>query len=867
MASEALPLLVFPTPATADRNALPQGRGAVRSPDIGRQRDRLGPQLAVLQQAIDAERLKLQQAAPMENPELVLVLEIAGTLKDFHSAVARISGLEFLAEWAEDQIAPDDDFFAEAKDGTHKSFPGRLFLLGTNEQALAQLLGLWNRYQQDPNAQFDRGLNKFRDLFRNLRIIRHWSAEDRIGADVRLFWQDCIDDGLPTIRFEIEAWHYQSQQKNDAARDQIQALVAALGGNVLSRGLIGDISYHGFLVELPAQAVQGILSGEYPDLVLSNRIMFFRPKAQSVTDGANEVQIVSQAPPATISDRPPIVALLDGLPLQNHPLLQGRLLVDDPDGWAADYPAKDRVHGTAMASLILYGELDGDVTPLRQRLYVRPILRADPNDGFNTRRREQTPDNVLLIDLVHRAVKHICEGSNGEPPAAPSIRVINLSVGEEARLFERQVSPWGRLLDWLSFKYSVLFIVSAGNHATSLELNTPSDSLNGLTADERAVLAFKAMLTEHTARRLIAPAEAVNALTVGALHADRSAPIAAPGRYDLFENGGLSPLSRIGHGFRRAIKPDILMPGGRVLYRAQMQANPTSSVLDAVLGSSSPGHRVAVPPLPGEALSATAYSRGTSNAAALASRGAVQIHETLESLRATFANAPGPAFDAVLMKALLVHGAHWGSWPDRILAEHPQIADIENGAARHIAGKDLVTRWLGYGLADVERAIVCTSERATLVGVGELDAEKALIFSAPLPPTLAGKPEWRRLTATVAWMTPINCSNQAYRRAKLWMTPPQKELRVRRMNGAHDKAALRGTIQHEVLEGDDAVAFVDGDRLEFKVNCAADAGKLQGKVRFAICVSLEVSVGSTVDVYQQIRERIAPPITVNAVGG
>jgi hypothetical protein len=130
MASEALPLLVFPTPATADRNALPPGRGAVRSPDIGRQRDRLGPQLAVLQQAIDAERLKLQQTAPMENPELVLVLEIAGTLKDFHNAVARISGLEFLAEWAEDQIAPDDDFFLEDKDGTHKSFPGRLFLLG-----------------------------------------------------------------------------------------------------------------------------------------------------------------------------------------------------------------------------------------------------------------------------------------------------------------------------------------------------------------------------------------------------------------------------------------------------------------------------------------------------------------------------------------------------------------------------------------------------------------------------------------------------------------------------------------------------------------------------------------------------------------
>ena len=862
MATGNFPLLFFPEPTPADRNLLPGRGGSVSFPNIARQRARIAPQLTVLQQAFDAQRLKLQQTAPMENPELILVLEVAGTVEDFAKAVAKIPGLEWLVEWAEDQIPPDEGFFIQGK--ADKTFPGRLFLLASNQEALTQLLALWTRYQNDPVAQFDRGLNKFRNLFGQLRNIRHWSVADRIDTDVRQYWQNCLDDGMQAIRFEIEAWHFVSQQKNDKARDDITALVQGVGGQVLRSARIGEIAYHGFLVELPAQAVADVLAGQTPDLVMSDRIMFFRPKAQSITDGVNEAVVVQQAVAVGASDQPPLVALLDGLPLQNHAQLQGRLLVDDPDAWEANYAAKDRVHGTAMASLILHGELDGGTEPLRHRLYVRPVLRPDPNDNFNTRRREHTPDDVLLIDLIHRAVKRICEGEGQEPAAAPSVRVINLSIGDEARLFDRQMSPWARLLDWLAFRYSVLFIVSAGNDMRTLSLNTPSHTLEGLTPEQRSALAFTAMTTEHVERRLLAPAEALNVLTVGALHADQANAPVVPGRYDLFTAGGLSPLSRVGHGFRRAIKPDILMPGGRVLYRARMQPDPAVSVLDVVTAGVAPGHRVAVPPLAGEALAATAYARGTSNAAALASRAAVQAYDMLELLRAEGEDAPSPIYDAVLLKALLVHGAQWGDWPERLLAEHPEIEALA-GVAKHAAQKDLVTRWLGYGPVDVERAITCAAERATLLGVGELGADEAFVFSAPLPPTLAGKIAWRRLTVTLAWMAPINCAHQGYRRAKLWMTPPQDQLRIRRANSVHDKAALRGSVQHEILEGSDAVAFVDGNRFECKVNCSADAGELTGKVRFAICVSLEVGIGSGIPVYQEIRDRIRPPVIIQPV--
>ena len=100
-------------------------------------------------------------------------------------------------------------------------------------------------------------------MFGQLRTIRHWSVEDRIDSDVRSYWQACIDDGLQSIRFEIEAWYFVSQQKNDAAREEIITLVQELGGKVLRHALIAEIAYHGLLVDLPAAAVNRVLARTY----------------------------------------------------------------------------------------------------------------------------------------------------------------------------------------------------------------------------------------------------------------------------------------------------------------------------------------------------------------------------------------------------------------------------------------------------------------------------------------------------------------------------------------------------------------------------------------------------------------------------
>src|SRR5579862_4530516 len=132
------PLLLFPAPATADRNSMGGGGNAFNRPTAARQEARLNPKFAALRAAFEAERLRLQQVAPAENPEFVVVFETIGTVKDFTKAVAKIPGLEWLVETALDQVSSDEDFFVEGK--PDKTLSGRLFLLASNQEALSEIL-------------------------------------------------------------------------------------------------------------------------------------------------------------------------------------------------------------------------------------------------------------------------------------------------------------------------------------------------------------------------------------------------------------------------------------------------------------------------------------------------------------------------------------------------------------------------------------------------------------------------------------------------------------------------------------------------------------------------------------------------------
>jgi hypothetical protein len=65
----------------------------------------------------------------------------------------------------------------------------------------------------------------------------------------------------------------------------------------------------------------------------------------------------------------------------------------------------------------------------------------------------------------------------------------------------------------------------------------------------------------------------------------------------------------------------------------------------------------------------------------------------------------------------------------------------------------------------------------------------------------------------------------------------------------------RGTLQHEVFEGEKVSAFVDGDAIIVHVSFRKDAGPLTESIPYALAITLEVdpSIG---EIYDEIRDRI-----------
>lgn len=853
------PLLILPAPtAPARRTKKPGWGGKPHLPSRDRQGTRLTPVFTALQQAFEAQSARMRTVATGLSPEEVIVMETVGPVDDFIVAVRGVPGLEWLGEIEEEDIPPDEDFFVPAADGStpkDKTLRGRLFLIFTNHQALRQMLSLWETWKTGQALPY--GLGKWGDLFSQLKDVRQWGIHDRLEeTGVLADWQERVSHNESIINCEIELWFHGNVSRRQSAQNNIVSLVTGLQGQVLHEACIEEISYHALLVSLPIAAVQQILGQTRQSIALvqCEQIQFFRATGQM----AGRITDDTRTPDTTTSPTPssrlgePVIALLDGLPLQNHHRLAGRLIIDDPDDFEAEYPPAERKHGTAMASLILYGDLNTSEPPLNRKIYVRPILRPDPHDWRGPVRDEIAPENKLLVDLIHRSVRRLFEGEGIEPPVAPHVCVINLSIGIRDRLFDGALSPLARLLDWLAWKYSVLFIVSAGNHIHDIELTVPHGQIGTLSRQQIQEHVIKAVAADARHRRLLSPAEAVNALTIGAVDNDASSPPPGTRMIQPFVDSNLpSCINAQGMGYRRIIKPDILLPGGSVALFEKLNTTP-NTVLEVHTQGSSPGQRVACPgAIPGD-LSSSLYTRGTSNATALASRVASQLYDVLDE----FVNPSDKAIidgvpRALWLKALLVHASSWGATGSIL----EKILKTPHNSRQF---KEYITRLLGYGIVNANRVSECMPFRVTALGGGQLQVDQAHIHQLPLPPSLSGKQGLKRLVISLAWLTPVNPVHQAWRRAALLFTPPSENPLQLDRKEANYNAVRRGTVQHEILEGNRAAAFVDGDNLKILVSCRADAGTLEEAIPYSLAITLEIAEEIGIDIYNEIRVRVQP---------
>ena len=860
------PLLPAPKPIKGKR---PKGnrRGAskLNTPNRTRQQERIGPAFSRLQSVFNAERdpMTLRDDPTGIAPERAIVFEVADSISDFQAALSKVNGqLEFLVD-EELPFDPDDDFVLKddrkGKEGqlrSDKPVIGRLYAAMPDTLALRHLVSLWGRWQRNEPAPT--GLASWYAVFQHLHAIRAWGPQDRVSDETIEYLTDALEhaDSDESIRMEVELWH---RRGVDASKRFDDALAEA-GGEIVHSSNIPEIGYVGRLINLPSVAVRQLIARDEVTLTICDDVMFVRPQSTVTFPIDNEaLDAADDKPVDELSSDIPIAALFDGMPIQAHQLLDGRLVLDDPDDLDALSVVADRVHGTQMASLILHGDRNLDQAPLNRPIYCRPVLYA-PGGQQDER---PLPDR-LLIDLIYRAILRMKEGDNEGPATAPDVFLVNLSLGDRSRPFSGPISPWARLLDHLADRYGILFLVSAGNISAPLTISNISGTteFEDASPEEREAKVLDALADAQAFRTLLSPAESVNAITVGGLHDDAVNDTFPAGTLiNPYVNGGAPNISSaMGLGHRKTIKPDILMPGGRERVRISTSGGGSISIQRANPGRIF-GIRAAMPN-PQGLLNREGLSAGTSAATALATRAAHQIFDALsDPENGNLLEGVDPAFYGVIVKAMLTHRAQWGALG----------TDLENrwppqGQGTHVARRDGIARVLGYGQPIVDEVLNCASHRATMVGYGAMPpGEDASVYKIPLPPSLAGVIEPRALTVTLAWFSPVNITHQMYRQAKLEVKPDNEETVfgvTRQPAQPSDKSTPRGSLFHVRYTGDKAVAFIDNTTLALKVFCREQGGSIDKDIRFGFAVTVEA--GEAIPLYEEVRQGLGLGIRAGA---
>ncbi len=856
-----LPHLLFPKPTTSTRGTLSGRGGGGYSTNEQRQAVRIEQRLTELEQAWLRKEAALADGMTGQIPEMVLVMEIAGTMDDFFSAIRLTEGMEFLGEY-DGKLEMDDEFeFYNAENElVTQSIPKRVFLSLANQAALAELRSLWQKYQA--NIDLPRGKGKYKTLFQVLADIRPYSVKDRLlEPGIREYLQQYTSpDEL--VNFEVELVYKDADGIfNQNTLNVFRQAVQEAGGSIItgSELTIPELHYHGLIAQAPASSFADMSENTDVSFLKSSVALAFRPVGQLVSSLPEEEGLPE---PGSGSDVPPpdgltesIAALLDGLPIANHARLYDRLTIDDPDGLEENYLANYRLHGTSMASLIIHGDHNNEEEAIGSRLYVRPILRLKQEGNQWV---EKLPETRLFADLLIRAVKRMKEGdpNTGEAPTTPNVKVINLAIGDPDRPFLYTMGIWAKVLDWLSYKYNVLFVVSAGNQVDDIFIPSVNEDNEPLSIAERELAVQRQFEQGRNGRRILSPGESINALTVGATNTDGCG--VPPEIYNvklIFENEAMpAPYSRVGFGFDRSVKPEVLLPGGRVMGRQSPLNGQIKVYYPNGIAQHPPGIKSAMPGQNG-ATNAEGYSIGTSNSTALATRQAILIHQMLEKLNTEKLDSPIPTeYFPVMIKSLLVHGAHW-SGADRVYKDILTERVKANQVKRH------THPFLGYGKVHEAISLFSTSKRVTILGHGELAKEEAHEFFIPLPEALNGVDIEKNIVLTLAWISPLHFQSSKYRKAHLFLENMANNGQTE-LNLSQDifdfKTTGNGTVQHLVLKGRGADAFVESASLRVKVNCKEDAPALpkSEKIRYALAATFAIPANSQIEIYEQIRARL-----------
>ncbi|QDC44771.1 S8 family peptidase [Methylophilus medardicus] len=794
-------------------------------------------------------------------PERALVFDLLGPVADFQLA-AQALGLEWLtgqrkSEDGDEETADDDE---ELQSQT-------IYVTMPSLAGLQKLLAMWNRYQKGQKPEKPEA--PFWKIFEWLYDLRVWSIKDRVDPALTNFINKLLKEQPDrVVQVELDFWYRNAKERRDSAITTLQTMLDEVGGTLIDLVEIEEIRYQGALVAIPAK-VASELAERNGKLGGLDEIMTIRPQSQYADDAPEDENAEAEAG-YDFGDNPPtgecITAVLDGYPIENHEALAGRVIIEEVDVTGAQVPALNREHGTAMASMILHGDL-GALPPasINRKIASFPILTMSKN-------AEVIASNKLAIGIVHRALQRIVAHAESDSPLR-NITVINHSICDTNAPFVRRPSPWAMLLDFYSHHHRLLFVISGGNIYSKFPVTNYANNAAFLAATpaEREASLVNAIEKAKGTRSILSPAESVNSITVGALHEEvnTNAPQNATDPYPSFVMTNLA--SSVGFGVNRSIKPDVVEQGGRFAVRGSNHPGGYVEVHPHV--TSDFGQVAACPSKTGD-LQATRRSAGTSNSTALITRTCNLIADALDEV---FENDGLRWLDmgtrVPILKALLTHSCQWGD-----IGKVLEVAFPPQGRYVWSKRRDSVAKFLGYGRPQVEDVLAGNNRRITLLGDDVIKPEERHVYTIPIPKSMFRSREIKKIKITLAWTAPVLTSMADYRGVALRVV--DEHGRADFWEGCERGGALqpngdttaRGTVMHLQMEGKVAKQLKDNNQnLTICVQARALHDSLiNAPIPYALAISIEVGQSITANIYQEVQENIRVPQRIrqrDRVGG
>ncbi len=769
-------------------------------------------------------------------------------------------GFEWLTaeslEGAVGEVEAEEGEEAEVK--ANKLPPAKvLYLTMPSAEAMRKLLSQWAEFKRKQGAQAPWGLAPLWNMFSLLRDLRGWSAQDRVDPSIAKY-VDLMLAGDPDreVVIEFSLWYREETKRRGEALASLNEMLKLTGGTLLDVVEIPEIRYQGALARVPAGVAKDLKS-HVGTLAQLEDVMTIRPQSifsVRVSD-ANSPALRELTAPGSDESARCIAALLDGFPVAAHAALAGRLHVHEVDISGAQAPVNLRNHGTAMASLILHGDLHRSEASLDRKVAVIPVLTGDAASGI-----ESTPRDKLPIGIIYRALKAIVAANPTTASHLADIAIVNHSIGDTMAPFVRRPSPWAALLDYFSHHHRLLFIISAGNIESAIPTQYESlDEFHAADPAEREAAIMLALWNAKGQRGLLSPAESVNGLTVGALHADGSDGSfgAAIDPYPKVPMPNLA--SAVGFGTNRSIKPDLLHEGGRfAAAAASMSGGGVSISPRAVVDV---GQLVAAPSVTGDLRHVTMLS-GTSNAAALTTRAGLRIANSLDESFAS--DIPANHWlqrptRAVLLKALIAHGSAWGTIGRILERTHKEL--------HHHGRRDTISKLIGYGALRIEQVLSGDENRITLIADDVIRHDQLHEYLLPIPRSMLQSKDLRSITMTLAWTTPILPASIDYRSVALKIVDRQGNSKfwegVERKFDCQPNGSTseRGTLLHMTLGGD----WVQRESLAGGIFIGVQAFAKHASVKkvlvpYALAITMEVaSAARATGLYTEVAQGIRQP--------